>query len=158
MDSLQENIENNQKSLNAIAPYFEDDYTAGWTAAIDMQTEKFIALPSDPMSTKLVSTNANPTNIVPRQGGHNHALQALSYILNADNNTLLPLIEIAERVVGFNIAYPHREQLIMGWKSNVLNLRNTRYAAGHYVLPEFQALIITYVGLVIPDSVSILNR
>ena len=142
----------NSNSINEILPA----EGSGWTGAYDMETGKFVAIPSDPMSTHLRATGAPPPGIVQRTGGHGTAADILRRELNIpfDEN----LADVMEsRFIGFSLSYIEEGVLSMGWKSTNLNRGNNPYVTGLYVSSQYQRQIMQNIEAVLPDVITLVN-
>ncbi|NJL55552.1 hypothetical protein HC928_10405 [bacterium] len=140
-----------RESMDAIQP--ADG--AGWTGAYDMETNSFVAIPSDPSATFLRGSTENPPGIVARQGGHGAVANVLVRELGIDFR------EYPNRFVGFHLSYPADNILEVGWKSNALNTHGTEYTimlpGAGYVKPEYQESIMNVMRGVLPEGVTLNN-
>ena len=164
---VSKNIEFNTNSLDSIVPNNAgDSFGAGWTGAFDMETRKFVAIPSDPMYTRTIDDlddlvylpggQIGPENlqagiVVGRTGGHGTASQILRLKLNLKN-----IKDADGRIIGLNMSYWNPNVLTMGWKSNGLNM-GSPYATGNLVAPKFHEQIIGTIRQVMPPNVQIRN-
>ncbi|GAB4527911.1 MAG: hypothetical protein OHK0046_46190 [Anaerolineae bacterium] len=162
---MSKNIEFNRNSLNSIIPENAgESFGAGWTGAFDIETNRFIAIPSDPMYTRTIdgiddliylpNIEIKPENlqqgiVVARTGGHGAAAQILRRHLELNS----PQDGIS-RIVGMNLSYWNANELTMGWKSNGLNL-GSPYATGNQISLNFQEQIINTIKEAMPPSVII---
>jgi hypothetical protein len=154
----------NQRVLNAIQP----GDGSGWTGAYDMDTNSFVAIPSDPSATFLRPPKPDPNSATPpttqndslqnppgtvqRQGGHGTAANILRQELGIE------YMGWTDRFIGFHLSYPEENTLQIGWKSNAINgYPSNPYTEKRHVLSKYHKLIMSHITESLPDGVSLTN-